>query len=101
MFPPLLITIAALKGNPAWRNRVMMETISLPRNAAMPRITLEFTDELYKKLEDLAGRENIPTVEIIRRALALYSYAQEETADNKRKLSITDSNKVIKNIVFD
>ena len=67
----------------------------------MPRITLEFTDELYRKLEDLARRDNISNVEVIRRALALYSYAQEEIAEGTRKLSITEQSKIIKNIVFD
>lgn len=68
----------------------------------MPRITLEFTDELYKKLNELAARERIDAVEVIRRALALYSYSHEEVVENKRRLSITDEqDKVLKNIVFD
>ena len=68
----------------------------------MPKMTLDFTDEVYKRLHDLANRENISTVEVIRRALALYSYAQEETVEKKRKLSITDDqDKILKNIVFD
>lgn len=69
----------------------------------MPRLTLEFTDELYKKLNDLAARERIDAVEVIRRALALYSYTREEAVDKEgRKLSITDEkNKVLKNILFD
>lgn len=80
----------------------MMILMLLPRNTPIPRITLEFTDEVYKKLEDLARREQISTVEVIRRALALYSYVQEETFEKQRKLSITDEkDTVLKNIVFD
>lgn len=35
----------------------------------MPKLTLEFTGELYKKLNDLAARDGIDEVEVIRRVL--------------------------------
>ena len=68
----------------------------------MPKITLEFTDELYQRLKSLAAREGIDEVEVIRRALGLYSYSHDEVVERKRKLSITDEqDKVLKHIVFD
>ena len=40
-------------------------------------------------------------MEILRRALALYGYAQKEAATEQRKLSITDEDdKIIKDIIF-
>ncbi len=68
----------------------------------MARITLEFPDTVNEMLDQLAQREQISKPEVIRRALALYSYVHEEAVEKKHKLSITDDqDTILKDIVFD
>lgn len=67
----------------------------------MARMTIEFPDKVNTMLEDLAKKDQISKVEVIRRALALYSYAHEETESKKRKVSITnDKDQIVKDILF-
>ena len=67
----------------------------------MPRMTIEFPDKVNNMLEELAKKDQISKTEVLRRALALYSFAHQETENKKRKVSITDDqNKVIKDILF-
>lgn len=58
----------------------------------MARMTVEFNEEVSKKLEELAKLEDKTKVEILRRALGLYSYLDKEMArqDDERFLAITD-----------
>ena len=67
----------------------------------MPRMTIEFPDKVNNMLEALAKKDQISKAEVLRRALALYSYAHEETEKKNRKVSITDEqDKIIKDILF-
>lgn len=67
----------------------------------MPRMTIEFPDKVNKLLEELSAKDQISKAEVIRRALALYSYAHTEAVDKHNKLSITDDqDQVIKDIIF-
>lgn len=67
----------------------------------MPRLTIEFNDQVNEILEDLADKDQTTKVDVIRRALALYKYVHKEAIEQKRKLSITDDeDKIIKDIVF-
>lgn len=68
----------------------------------MPRLTIDFPDEVNKVLEKLADDEKTTKREIVRRALALYDYLhQNQVKGPARKLSITDdADQVIKDILF-
>lgn len=67
----------------------------------MARMTIDFPDKVNTMLEELAKKDQISKAEVLRRALALYSYAHEETEKQKRKLSITDTqDRIIKDILF-
>ncbi len=70
----------------------------------MPRLTVEFPEEVNDMLGKLAKDEHTTKREVIRRALALYDYLSEEgvRAGGKHNLAITTKgdNKVIKEIVF-
>lgn len=67
----------------------------------MPRLTIEFPDQVNDILTDLAKKDGTTKVDILRRSLALYNYAHREVAEKDRKLSITDSDdKVLKDLIF-
>ena len=67
----------------------------------MAKLTVEFSDGMTKLLESLARKNGTTKVDVIRRALALYNYVDEEVLDKKgRKLSITESdNKILKDLI--
>jgi predicted transcriptional regulator len=67
----------------------------------MPKLTLEFNDRLSQVLEQLAAKEDTSKVDIIRRALALYKYVDEQVGDNdNRHLAIAEDDKIVKEIVL-
>ncbi|MFO1350371.1 MAG: hypothetical protein U1F68_06700 [Gammaproteobacteria bacterium] len=67
----------------------------------MPRMTIEFSDKVNAILNELADKDDITKVEVMRRALALYNYVQKEAIDKDKKVSITDKDDtVLKDIVF-
>ena len=68
----------------------------------MPRLTIEFPDEVNDVLEKLAKADHTTKRDVIRRALALYDYLHEQKVKGgARKVSITDANdKVLKDILF-
>lgn len=67
----------------------------------MPRLTIEFSNQVNEILDNLAQKDQTTKVEVLRRALALYNYVHKEAVEKERKVSITDSDdKVIKEIVF-
>ncbi len=68
----------------------------------MPRLTIEFNDDVSKILETLAEKDGTTKVDVLRRALALYNYVHREAIEKKdHKLSIVDEkDKVVKEIVF-
>ncbi|MDP2935030.1 MAG: hypothetical protein Q8O86_00910 [Dehalococcoidia bacterium] len=66
----------------------------------MAKLTVEFNDRMNQMLEDLAAKDKTTKVSVIRRALALYKFVEEEVKDkDKRRLAITEGEKVIKEIV--
>ncbi len=68
----------------------------------MPRITIEFSNDLDNILKDLAKQGNTTKVEIIRRALALYHYVNKEVKHKNLKLSVSDENdELLKEIILD
>ncbi len=67
----------------------------------MPRMTIEFSDQVDKILKSLAKKNQTTKVEILRRAISLYDYVEKETrGENDQKLSITDEGKIIKDIIL-
>jgi len=64
-------------------------------------MTIEFSDQVDKILKSLAKKNQTTKVEILRRAISLYDYVEKETGGEKdQKLSITDEEKIIKDIIL-
>lgn len=67
----------------------------------MAKLTVEFNDRMNEMLQTLAAKEQTSKVDVIRRALALYKYVEEEAGkSDKRRLAITEDDKVIKEVVL-
>lgn len=68
----------------------------------MSKVTVEFSKQAQKILQELAINEDTTKSEIVRRAIALYSYVQQATQDGTTKLSITqaDSNEIKQDIIL-
>lgn len=67
----------------------------------MPRMTIEFSKQVDDLLKELAKKNNTTRVEVLRRALSLYDYVEKETSkEQNRRLSITDEDKIIKDIIL-
>ena len=67
----------------------------------MPRLTIEFSNNVNAVLNELAEGDQTTKVDVLRRSLALYNYVHKEAAAKRLKLSITDDqDRIIKDIVF-
>ena len=67
----------------------------------MPKLTVEFNDKMNEILEQLALEKGTTKADVLRRAVALYRYLDsEQNESQKNKVSITQNNKVIKDIVL-
>jgi predicted transcriptional regulator len=68
----------------------------------MPRYTIDFDDDFDKTLKELVSSTDATTkADVIRRAVASYSYLKKQQKANKgAKVAITEDNKVIKEIVL-
>ena len=67
----------------------------------MPRITIEFPEQVDKILRELAEKGDTSKVDVIRRALALYNYVNKEVKEKDLKLTVSDEDKILKEIVLD
>jgi len=67
----------------------------------MPRITIEFPEQVDKILKELAEKGDTSKVDVIRRALALYNYVDKEVKEKDLKLTVSDKDKILKEIVLD
>ncbi|MGB6384783.1 MAG: hypothetical protein WBD25_14295 [Terriglobales bacterium] len=67
----------------------------------MPKLTVEFNDKMNNILGQLAEQKGTTKVDVLRRAVALYNYldAEQKEGENQR-VSITQNNKVVKDIVL-
>lgn len=67
----------------------------------MSRYTIDFNRKFDNMLSCVAKDNGVTKAEVIRRAVALYAYLQNELDDNE-KLSITssDSDAVLKDIII-
>lgn len=69
----------------------------------MPRLTIDFPDDVNEIVQKLAKEEKTSKREIVRRALAIYNYLHEEGVKmgGERNVAITDKDdKVLVRIVF-
>ena len=68
----------------------------------MPRYTIDFDKEFDKTLTDLVDTTDATTkADVIRRAVASYSYLKKAQRENKdAKLVVTDNGKLNKEIVL-
>ena len=67
----------------------------------MAKLTIQFGEQMDKLLEELAREKGLTKAEILRRALVIYRYVDDETKDGEKRLSITSAkdNKIIKDII--
>ena len=63
------------------------------------RLTLEFTDELYQTLAQLAKDNHKSMKDIVREGLALRTFAEEQKKQGKG-LAVTDGDKIETKIVL-
>jgi hypothetical protein len=68
----------------------------------MARLTVQFPERTSKILEELSEDSQVTKTEVLRRALALYKYLDEEVRKGKgKKLAIADENdKILKEIAL-
>jgi Arc/MetJ-type ribon-helix-helix transcriptional regulator len=68
----------------------------------MPRITIEFPEQIDKILKELAEKGETSKVDVLRRALALYNYVNKEVKEKDLKLAVADNeDKILKEIILD
>ncbi len=67
----------------------------------MARLTVEFNDDLTKLLTRLADDKSVSKADILRRAIALYDFADREAkSDPEKRLSITKGGERLTDIVL-
>lgn len=65
------------------------------------KLTVEFNDEVSSLLEELAKKKGTSKVEVLRRAIGLYSYVSTEAGPtSENRLSITKDGKQIRDIIL-
>jgi len=67
----------------------------------MAKLTIEFGIQMNEMLDKLAKQKHITKAEVLRRALAMYNYVDDETRGGEKRLSITSAadDKILKDIV--
>jgi predicted transcriptional regulator len=66
----------------------------------MPKLTVEFNDKMNQILEQLAEEKGTTKVDVLRRAVALYRYLDDEQKGEDKQVSITKNGKAVKDIVL-
>lgn len=67
----------------------------------MPKLTVEFNDAMNEVLTNLAEKKGLTKVDVLRRAVALYNYAEREAAQDKDvRLAITKDGATLKEIIL-
>jgi predicted transcriptional regulator len=71
-------------------------------NLSMPRYTIDFDNDFDKTLSELVATTDATTkADVIRRAVASYSYLKKQQQANKdAKIVVTDDNNLKKEIVL-
>lgn len=66
----------------------------------MPKLTVEFSDRVNEKLEEVANRNALTKADVLRRAIALYEFVDTNVAQKDAQLLITDKDgNVLRQIV--
>ncbi len=63
-------------------------------------MNVEFNDKMTQVLETLAEAHDTSKVEILRRAIAVYNFLENETTTGNRKVVIAEGDRIIKEIVL-
>jgi predicted transcriptional regulator len=67
----------------------------------MAKLTVEFNDKMNDTLEQLANEKGTTKVDVLRRAVALYKYLDsEQKEDESKKVSITQNDTILKDVVL-
>jgi predicted transcriptional regulator len=66
----------------------------------MARFTVQFDDEIEKILSDLAKTRKTTKAEILRRALASYSFLDKERQNKKKIIIMDDTDQIIKEVIL-
>ena len=68
----------------------------------MPKLTVQFGKRTNQLLEELAEEKGITKAEVIRRALAMYKYLDDETRNGDKRVSVTSAatDKILKDIIL-
>jgi len=65
------------------------------------KFSVEFADGLASKLTELAAKKGVSKVDVLRRALTLYDYADKATeGDPEKNVSITKGDKKLQDIIL-
>ena len=65
----------------------------------MPKLTLELNDRINSMLQELADKEGTSKVDVIRSALALFKYVDQEVGKGpNRSLAIVEDGDILKEI---
>jgi hypothetical protein len=78
------------------------DTVEMQYDLSMPRYTIDFDDAFDKTLVELVKSSDATTkADVIRRAVATYSYLKKALRSNKNaKVAITQDDRVTKEIVL-
>jgi len=65
------------------------------------KLTVEFSDDLSRVLNELSDKKGVSKVDVLRRAIALYNYVDKQVAsDPEKRVSITREGKPVTDIVL-
>ncbi len=81
---------------------VLLFAVEMQYDSSMPRYTIDFDKDFDKTLSELVETTDATTkADVIRRAVASYSYLKKQQRSNKdAKIVITDDDKLKKEIVL-
>ena len=66
----------------------------------MPRLTVDVGSDFDKVLTDLSTSKETTKAEIIRRAVASYTYLNKQVQDGKKVSITTQEDKVVKDVIL-
>jgi hypothetical protein len=86
----------------AWILMFLSFAVKMQYDLSMPRYTIDFDKDFDKTLSELVETTDATTkADVIRRAVASYSYLKKQQRSNKdAKIVITDDDKLKKEIVL-
>lgn len=70
----------------------------------MSKMTVDFNEQVTEMIDDLAHREGRSKAEVLRRAIAVYKFLDDEVREGKeegRRVAVTDKDRqVLKEVVW-